>query len=219
MRKFIITNLILFSAICASKAQSYETSVEINKSFQSAVCIDLPYAVKDVEAALEKRFSTSGLKGKSSKGFIEYKGVKFSKFSDETVNIYTKVDKNKSNKNESKVYILVAMQDGQFCSSATCERLIENVKEFEDDLEPHVEFHVTGVTLERNTNELKKAEKELRNLHEDSISLEKDKEKILKKIDENILKIQNKEREIEMKQQIVLEVQLQKSKQEADLPK
>ena len=219
MRKFIITNLILFSAICAGKAQSYETSVEINKSFQSAVCIDLPYAVKDVEAALEKRFSTSGLKGKSSKGFIEYKGVKFSKFSKETVNIYTKVDKNKSNKSESKVYILVSKQDGQFCSSATCEKLIENVKEFEDSLEPYVEFHVTGVTLEKNTEELKKAEKELRNLHDDSVSLEKDKEKILKKIDENILKIQNKEREIEMKQQIVLEVQLQKSKQEADLPK
>ncbi|MDR2065329.1 MAG: hypothetical protein LBP85_06450 [Prevotellaceae bacterium] len=221
MKKLIITSLILVSAVYAGKAQSYEATVEMSKiGYQNAVCIDLPYTVDDVEITLEKRFAASGLKGKSaSKGFTEYKNVKFMEFGSETITIYTKVDKNRQNKNESKVYILVSQGDGQFCTSATCERLINKVKEFENKLEPYIELHVTTTQLNKNAEDLKKVEKELRNLQDDSVSLQKDKEKILKKIEENTQKIQNKQKEIEMKQQITNEIQLKKAKQELDLPK
>jgi hypothetical protein len=208
------------SAIYA-KAQSYETTVEMSKiGYQNAVCIDLPYAVNDVETALEKRFAHGGLKGKSaSKGFTEYKNVKFMEFGSETMTIHTKVDKNKQNKSESKVYILISLEDGRFCSSATCENIIDKVKDFENKLEPYVELYVTTVQLEKNMDDLKKAEKDLRNLQDDAVSLQKDKEKILKKIEENTQKIQNKQKEVEMKQQIANETQLKKAKQESDLPK
>ncbi|MDR1348761.1 MAG: hypothetical protein LBJ63_10150 [Prevotellaceae bacterium] len=221
MKKIIITGVILVSALCLSRAQSYETTVEMSKiGYQNAVAIDLSYKADDVEKALEKRFSAGGLKGKSaSKGFTEYKNVKFSEFGSETVTIYTKVDKNKQNKNAAKVYILVSLQDGQFCTSGTDEQIIKNVQKFENRLEPYVELHVTTILLEKNVDELKKAEKELRNLQDDAVSLQKDKEKILKKIEENAEKTQNKIKEVEMKQQIVTETQLSKSKQEADLPK
>ncbi|MDR1552808.1 MAG: hypothetical protein LBS69_05030 [Prevotellaceae bacterium] len=220
MKKLIITSLIFISAIYA-KAQSYETSVEVGKTgYQNAVCIDLPYTVNEVETSLEKRFAAKGLKGKSaSKGFTEYKNVKFMEFGSETMTIYTKVDKNKQNKSGSKVYILVSLEDGRFCTSATCENIIDNVKEFENKFEPYVELHVTTVYLEKSMDDLKKAEKDLRNLNSDSVSLQKDKEKILKKIEENAQKIQNKQKEIEMKQQIANETQLKKAKQESDLPK
>lgn len=220
MKKVIITGLILALSICAGKAQSYETSIEINKNFQSAICIDLSNTVKDVEAAVEKRFAENGLKGKNFKGgFTEYKSVKFSEFAMETINIYTKVEKNKSNKQESKLYILVAMQDGQFCSSGTCENIISNVKTFADKLIPHVELYMTGVEFEKNTDELKKAEKELKNLEDDSVSLQKDKEKILRKIDENTQKVHNKQKEVEMKRQVINDIQIKKTQQEANLPK
>ena len=212
MKKIVITSLILFSAICAGKAQSYETSVEIDKSFQNAVCVDLAYTVKDVETALEKRFAASGLKSKSFKGFTEYKGVKFSDFTYETITIYTKVEKNKSSKAESKVYILINMPDGQFCSSATCEHIIANVKKFANNLEPYVELYTTTVLLDKRTDELKKAEKDLKNLQED-------RDKLLKKIDENTKNIQSKENEVSMKRQILNETQSKKIQQETDLPK
>jgi hypothetical protein len=221
MKKLVITSLIFASAICAGKAQSYETTVEMNKTgYQNAVAIDLPYAVDDVKTALEKCFAASGLKGKSaSKGFTEYRNVKFMEFGNETMNIYTKVDKNKQNKNESKVYILVSLQDGQFCTSGTNERIIKKVQEFENKLTPHVELYVTTILLNKNVDELKKTEKELRNMQDDSVSLQKDIEKILKKIEENSQKMQNKQKEIEMKQQITTETQLTKAKQEYNLPK
>jgi hypothetical protein len=220
MKKLIITSLIFVSAIYASKAQSYEATVEMSKiGYQNAVCIDLPYTVDDVETTLEKRFAASGLKGKSaSKGFTEYKNVKFMEFGSETITVYTKVDKNRQNKSESKVYILVSLEDGQFCTSATCERLINNVKKFENKLEPHIELHVTTMQLNQNVEDLKKAEKDLRNLQDDAVSLQKDKEKILKKIEDNTQKIQNKQKEIEMKRQITNETQLKKAVQESGLP-
>jgi hypothetical protein len=221
MKKLILTGLIFASAICLSKAQSYETTVEMSKiGYQNAVAIDLSYKVDEVEKALEKRFAAGGLKGKSaSKGFTEYKNVKFMEFGNETMTIYTKVDKNKQNKNEAKVYILVSLQDGQFCTSGTNEYIIRKVQEFENKLEPYVELHVTTITLDKNVEELKKAEKELRSLMDDSVSLQKDKEKVLKKIEENAQKTQNKQKEVEMKQQIATETQLNRSKQEASLPK
>jgi len=218
MKKVIITSLVLALAICVGKAQSHESRVEINKSFQNAVCIELPYTVSDIETTLAKRFASSG-KGKSSKGFVEYSGVKFAEFTLETISIYTKVEKSKLNRNGSKVYILVAMLDGQFCSSATCERLIDNVKKFLDDLAPHVELHTAGILLEKNTSDLKKAEQELQKLQSDAISLEKDRDKILKRIDDNTQKIQNKQKEVEMKRQIVNETHIQKLQIEANLPK
>ncbi|MDR1983789.1 MAG: hypothetical protein LBQ28_03060 [Prevotellaceae bacterium] len=221
MKKLIITGLIFVSAVYVAKAQSYETTVEMSKiGYQNAVCIDLPYTVDEVRETLEKRFAASGLKGKSaSKGFTEYKNVKFAEFGNETMTIHTKVDKNKQSKSESKVYILISLQDGQFCASSTCESIISKVKEFENKLEPYVALHTTTVHLDKNMEELKKSEKDLRNLQDDSVSLQKDKEKILKKIDENTQKIQNKQKEIEMKQQIVTETQLKKSQQESDLPR
>lgn len=221
MKKVIITSLIFISAVCAGKAQSYEATVEMSKiGYQNAVCIDLPYTVDEIKATLEKRFAASGLKGKSaSKGFTEYRNIKFSEFGSETMTIYTKVDKNKVNKSESKVYILVSLEEGRFCTSATCENLISKVKQFENNLTPYVELHVTSVNLDKNAEDLKKAEKELRNLQDDSVSLQKDKEKILRKIEENTLKIQNKQKEVEMKRQITNETLLDKAKQESNLPK
>jgi hypothetical protein len=220
MKKLMITSLIFVAAVITGKAQSYETTVEMSKiGYQNAVAIDLAYTVDEVKATLEKRFTASGLKGKSaSKGFTEYKSVKFSEFGNQTINIYTKVDKNKQNKSESKVYILVSL-DGNFCTSTTCEDLIDNVKEFANQLEPHVALYSTTVQLDKSMDDLKKAEKELRNLQDDSVSLQKDKEKLLKKIEENEQKIISKQKEIEMKQQISHEINLQKAKQESDLPK
>ncbi|MDR0421176.1 MAG: hypothetical protein LBH30_06995 [Prevotellaceae bacterium] len=221
MKKSIILGLIFVSAVCICKAQSYETSVEMSKiGYQNAVAIDLPYKADDVEKTVEKVFAANGLKGKNaSKGFTEYKNVKFKKFSNETISIYTKVDKNKQNKNESKVYILVATQDGIFCTSGTCQQTIQNVKEFANQLNPHVELYVTTVLLNKNVEDMKKAEKELRNLQSDSVSLQKDKEKILNKIEENSQNMHNKQQEIEMKRQIVNETQVHKAQQESDLPK
>ncbi|MDR3287197.1 MAG: hypothetical protein LBT27_07125 [Prevotellaceae bacterium] len=221
MKKIVIIGFIFVSAAWSMKAQSFETTVEMPKiGYQNAVSIDLPYTADDVEATLKKRFEASGLKGKSaSKGFTEYKSVKFNEFSNETVNIYTKVDKNKQSKSDSKVYILVALMSGEFCTSATCESLINNVKEFENKLDPHVALYTTTVQFDKSTEELKKAEKEFRSLQDDGVSLQKDKDKLLKKIEENTQKTQNKQKEIEMKQQIVTEFQLKKSKQESELPK
>ncbi|MDR3226587.1 MAG: hypothetical protein LBT56_02825 [Prevotellaceae bacterium] len=222
MKKVVIISFIFVSAIMSMKAQSFETTVEMPKiGYQNAVSIDLPYTADDVEATLKKRFEASGLKGKSaSKGFTEYKSVKFKEFSNEIINIYTKVDKNKQSKTDSKVYILVSLiSDDVFCTSATCESLIKNVMEFENKLEPYVALYTTTVQFDKSTDDLKKAEKELRNLQDDGVSLQKDKDKILKKIEENTQKSQNKQNEIEMKQQIVHEFQLKKSKQESELPK
>ncbi|MDR2293036.1 MAG: hypothetical protein LBE11_06130 [Prevotellaceae bacterium] len=221
MKKLIIISIIFVSVIYAGKAQSYEATVEMNKvGYQNAVCIDLPYTVDEVKATLEKRFMASGLKGKSaSKGFTEYRNIKFSEFGSETMTIYTKVDKNKQNKNESKVYILVSLEEGRFCTSATCENLIGNVKRFENNLKPYVELHVTTLHLNKSADDLKKAEKDLRNLQDDSVSLQKDKEKTLKKIEDNAQKIQNKQKEVDMKRQIISETQLDKAQQESNLPK
>ncbi|MDR2127247.1 MAG: hypothetical protein LBP63_10515 [Prevotellaceae bacterium] len=220
MKNLITAILIFVAAIYAGKAQSYETTVEMKTGYQNAVCIDLPYTVDEVEKTLEKRFASNGLKGKNaSKGFIEYKNVKFREFGSETMTIYTKVDKNRQNKSESKIYILVSLENGQFCTSATCESIINKVKEFENDLKPYVELYITTVQLDKSMDDLKKAEKDLRNLQDDAVSLQKDKEKILKKIEENTQKIQNKQQEVEMKRQIATETQLKKAKQESDLPK
>jgi len=221
MKKLIITSLIFVVGICANKAlaQSFETTVEMKSGFQNAISVDLPNSVDEAEATLSSRFAKSGLKGKSaSKGFTEYKDVKFFDFTPETVTIYTKVEKSKNNKGESKVYILVSL-GGVFCTSATREDVIENVKKFADNLEPHVALYSTNVQFTKNTDELKKAEKDLRGLQDDAVSLQKDKDKLLKKIEDNLQKIENKKKEVEMKNQIVKEVGLKKAKQESELPK
>ena len=217
MKKLIITSLIFVIGMCANKvlAQSYERTVEMKTGFQNSVSIDIPHPVNETEATLSARFAKSGLKGKkASKGFIEYKDVKFFDFTPETVTISTKVDKDKKNKNASVVYIVVSL-NGTFCSSGNNDEIIENVKKFANNLQPHVALHSTNLQHSKNTAELKKAEKDLRSLESNAVSLQKDKDKLLKKIEDNLQKIENKKKEVEMKNQITKEVGLKKAAQEA----
>jgi len=107
--------------------QARETTLTVGKDKIDAVKIEVDAPSKDVEKALQQQLATSGVKPKKSSGSYNYNDVSVTGISQDTVDVWTRVQKNGD---KSVIYVAVKDQQGYYLSSGNDTATVEKVKDF-----------------------------------------------------------------------------------------
>jgi hypothetical protein len=194
MRK-IITLAVLLIINQVGFAQSYEGTVEFQKTKQPTAVIELPYPPGVVEDAIKDKMKRMGYTGKENKGFITFRGVKDS--SGKEMDYVIKVErKSRKEKDESVVYLFgqgaaIDMTKAGFGSD------MDFLKEKLNTMQPDIEAYNLEVQIVDQEEMVKKAEKKFENLQDDQVSLEKKLKKLQEDIEDNKKDQENQKKEIE----------------------
>jgi hypothetical protein len=188
--KKLLQILILSFVGGALFAQARVTTAEFQKTTQPAVEIDMPYSDNVVLKAIEERMQKLGYKGKESKGYTLYSGVRLQEFGNETYDLYIRAkSKGKKDRNSSTVTLLVSSGYEKFLGDSEYDRVVSDAKEYLANQLPAVGAYDLELQMEKLVNE--------------SNDLVKKKEKIERDIEEN--KKRQDEQRIEIENQRKIE--------------
>lgn len=212
MRKFILlvlTSVLYFTA----SAQSELTTVSYQKTDRQAVMNEIPFPEKTIMGAIDNKMEQMGYKGKSSKGFTVYKGVRMADLGKGEYDLYFTADrKSRRNKDNSTLTLMISKGNDDFATDKTDAGLMDNAKNYLNNI---VEL-ITAFDLELQINDqqdlLTKTDKKYNDLIDDGQSLEKKRKSIEKDIEDNKKDQEKQQAEIE-KQKLILENLKAKRKQ------
>lgn len=109
-------------------AQARETTISFGKDKVNAVKVEVNAPAKEVQEALSKKLSSTGVKAKKGNAnSIAYSNVVIPEISSDTVDIWTRVQKNGSN---SIIYLAVKNQQGNYISGEADTASVERIKEY-----------------------------------------------------------------------------------------
>ncbi len=177
-------------------AQSENGTASFNKATESAVVYHMNYSLQAVENGLEKKMANWG-KPKKVKGYTMYRNVRISEISNEPITLYFSADKKSSKDNENTILtMLMSNEFDRFYKADENGELFNKAKGFLNGFaEP-----VAAASLELNINDkedvVKKTDKKLKGLRDDSIDLEKQKKKLEEKMAQNIKDIEQQEKDM-----------------------
>ena len=212
MKKVIILLAAYFLNIAAF-AQARLTTTEFAKNAQPGIEIDIPFAPKTVESAIEDKMQKSGSKGKETKGFVVYRTVSLAEFKNIPYDLYFKTErKSRKEKENSIVTLMVSPGLEKFIGDTTNAQVIEQAKLFLMNLMPSIQAADLEIQINEQADATTKAEKKYTNLVEDGADLAKRKEKLEKDIEENIKKQADQKADME-KQKAILTTLKGKRKQ------
>jgi hypothetical protein len=212
MRKIISLALVSVLYFTAS-AQSELTTVSYQKTDRQAVMNEIPFPEKTIMGAIDNKMEQMGYKGKSSKGFTVYKGVRMSDLGNGEYDLYFTADrKSRRNKDNSTLTLMISKGNDNFATEKNDAGLIDNAKKYLNNI---IEL-ITVFDLELQINDqqdlLTKADKKYNELIDDGQSLEKKRKSIEKDIEDNKKDQEKQQAEIE-KQKLILETLKTKRKQ------
>lgn len=200
MRKIILLAALLIISRF-SFAQSYEGTVDFQKTKHPTAVMELPYPPGVVEDAIKDKMKRMGYSGKESKGFIVFKGVRDS--SGKEMDYLVKVErKSRKEKDESVVYLFGQGANIDMLKSGEGSD-IDFLKTQLNRMQPDIEAYNLEVQIVDQEETVKKAEKKFDNLQDDQKSLEKKLKKLQDDIAENKKDQENQQKEIENQKKIL----------------
>jgi len=101
--KNILTLIVALTVYTLSAAQSRTATVEYQKINRQAVVSEIPFPEKTIRDAIDNKMEQMGYKGKDSKGFTVYKGVRMPELGSDSYDLYFMADR-KSRKEKRKFY-------------------------------------------------------------------------------------------------------------------
>ena len=118
---------ILVTGIIAARAQSSSTTIQYNANMQPALVLELPNTTKDVEGTILEKLKQTGYnpettghlfwKNNKQDGFYVFNNVVLPSVSNQKLDMYFKVvQKNKQEKDNSTLYLLVSNGNENFVS-------------------------------------------------------------------------------------------------------
>jgi hypothetical protein len=200
MRKIILlAAMLIISRI--SFAQSYEGTVDYQKTKQATAVIELPYPPGVVEDAIKDKMKRMGYSGKESKGFIVFKGVRDS--TGKEMDYLVRVErKSRKEKDESVVYLFGQGANIDMTKSGDGTDM-DFLKTTLNKMQPDIEAYNLEVQIGDQEETVKKAEKKYDNLQDDQKSLEKKLKKLQDDIADNKKDQENQQKEIENQKKIL----------------
>lgn len=183
-------------SINAVQAQDVrETSISFNKGSYSGVMADYNYSKDLVTKALEKRMKDANLgKSKSTSKFISYIGVNWMEISPDKLDIYYKVS---GKKNKSNVEFLLSKGYDNYINSTTDAVAVQNLRNFLAGLEKDIKAIQHENNMIAQSNEIKKAEKELKSAQNSVSNIEKDLENARKNAEKKQLALDDAKKKLE----------------------
>jgi len=202
--KKIVVLVLLFVLNLHANAQSRTSTVEYQKTDREAIVNEVPFSEDMITRAIQDTLEKLGYKGKESKGFIVYKGVKMPALGSEAYDLYFSVDKkSKREKDISKVTLMISKGFDIFVTEKSDPGLVRNAKTYLDSLRNTVAIYDKGQQISEQEEVVKKAEKKIENLAEDAQDLQKKKKKLEKEIEDNIKEQADQQKELEKQRQVL----------------
>ncbi len=196
--------VLCLAAYCCSMAQTQMVTVDYQKSAREGLVNEIGYADKTVIGAIEERMMNLGVKGKSSKGFIVYKGVVLPELGGAAYDLYFSVDrKSRKEKETTAITMLISKGDEKFITASSDPDLIAKAKTYLDNLWDGVGVYDLEQQIAGQENLVKKNEKKMNSLIDEASELEKKKKKIEKDIAENSKDQSSQQEEIENQRKIL----------------
>ena len=202
MKKIILSAALLFYYCCAV-AQAHTVTTEYQKSMQPALEIEVPYAEKTVASSLVEKMEKRGYKGKETKGYITFKGVRLAELGAAEYDLYFKVDrKSRQQKDVSIITLLISSGYEKFVSESDNPELINNAKNILNEQIGASAALDLELQIKEQEDINKKTAKKMDDLMDDSTGLQKKKIKLEQDIVENSKKLELQRTEIEKQKQI-----------------
>lgn len=196
MKKF--TLLAAFSACILNVAAQSFGEIEWQKTKIPATMIEVPQSASVTEAAIKQKLTQLGYNGKETKGVTVYKGVRIPEMSNETVDLYLKVErKSRKEKDESVVYFAVARGYENFVKSGSDTGFIRSIHSYTNNFNGWAEAEALEREIKVQEDKLKSAEKKADELLGESESLQKRLKKLEEDIEENKKNIEKQKTEVE----------------------
>ncbi|HQY12375.1 MAG TPA: hypothetical protein PK133_09190 [Ferruginibacter sp.] len=185
-------------------AQSRTSKIEYQKADREAIVNEVPFPVDMILKALEDTLEKMGYKGKESKGFIVYKGVKMPALGSGAYDLYFSVDrKSKKEKDISNVTMMISKGFDSFITEKSDPGLVQNAKTYLDNLRNTVAVYDRNQQITGQEEAVIKLEKKIESLTEDAADLQKKKKKLEKEIEDNIKEQADQQKELEKQRQVL----------------
>ena len=203
MKRMIVFVLIL-ALFANAGAQSRTGTVEYQKTDREAIIHEVPFSEDMITKAIQDTLEKMGYKGKESKGFIVYKGVKMPELGSEAYDLYFSVDKkSKKEKDVSKVTLMISTGFDNFITEKSHPALVRNAKTYLDSLRNTIAIYDRNQQIAEQEEVVKKLEKKVSGLSDDGEDLQKKKKKLEKEIEDNIKEQADRQKELEKQRQVL----------------
>jgi len=193
---------VLFSA--AAAAQSTTATVEYLKVNRQAVVNEIPFPEKTIRDAIDNKMEQMGYKGKESKGYMVYKGVRLPELGSDSYDLYFMADRiSRKNKENSTLTLLISKGFDNFAADSTDGTLISNAKKYLDSIKLMIAAYDLELQITAQEDAVKKSDKKYTNLVDEGESLEKKRKNIEQDIETNKKDQANQKAETEKQRQIL----------------
>jgi len=207
-----ILSLLLFVGLQAS-AQSVSTSVKFDKTDKPALMLYLPYSQEVAEGTILTKLKEIGFEPESKgslfwkqskvNGFYAFKGVTLKGDKTELVDLYFKVDRRGSKKdNQSVMYMMTSKGGENFISDMSDASTFSSAQRFLNGFVSETASYKHTLDIKTQEETVKKAEKKLVDLVGD----EKDMANKIAKLQEEM----KKNKEAQINQQALIEAEKRK---------
>lgn len=202
MKKQYILLLMLATGITAAKAQSSYTTIQYNNKMQPAMALELPNNTDDAEGTILLKLKQTGYnpetqghlfwKKNKTDGFYVFNGVNLNTLSELKLDMYFKVvQKNKEEKDNSTVYLMISKGNENFVSPDNDPALWDSTITFLNSFTEKTTAFSLELDIASQENSLKDAQKKLTNLQKD----EKDLGDKIKKYQDDLVNNQNSQKD------------------------
>jgi len=222
MRKQYMLIIVLATSIITARAQSSVTTIEYNKTMQPALVLELPNTTNDVEGTIIGKLKQIGYnpethghlfwKTNTVDGFYVFNNVVLPSLSTQKLDMYFKVlQKNKEEKDNTTLYMLVSKGNGNFASPQMDTTLWNSSQVFLNSFGEKTTAYSLEETIKAQENTVNESHKKLVTLQGDEKDLAEKIKKYQSDLSNNLNNQKDQQLDIE-NQQKLLEILILKRK-------
>lgn len=203
MKKLFVVSVAM-AMLTTSIAQSRLATADYQKTKQPGIELDVPFPEKTVSKSIDDYFEKLGYKGKDTKGYLTFKGVRLPQLGPDSYDLYFKTNrKSKKEKDATTVTLMISSGYEKFIGDTTNAALIDSAKIYLNGLTNRVAAYDLEQQITDQDDAVKKSTKKLANLTETGQELVKKKNKLDNDIADNLKDQASQKSEFEKQQQIL----------------
>lgn len=189
----MIAVAMLFSGVVFGQ-NARETTIKLKKVQQNAMIADYNASPKITEDALKEYLDKAVIgKMRKSQGFYTFSKATWSEVSNETADIYFKVD---GRKNKSTITVLYSKGYDNFISSSTDPETSTRIANFLNNFDTILNAHLHTLEVEKQTKVVVNRNDDLKNAISRSEGYKSDISKLQKKLEDNNKEIENLQKQL-----------------------
>ena len=206
--------IVLATSIITARAQSSVTTIEYNKTMQPALVLELPNTTNDVEGTILEKLKEIGYnpvtqghlfwKKNTIDGFYVFNNMVLPSISAQKLDMYFKVvQKNKEEKDNTTLYMLVSKGDGNFASPQVDTTLWNSSQVFLNSFVEKTTAHNLEESIKAQGNTVNGSQKKLVTLQSDEKDLAEKIKKYQSDLSSNLNNQKDQQLDIENQQKLL----------------